>query len=110
MTMGAKAVFVDTNVLVYANVISAPLHNTALNTIKNHYHTGATLWINRQVIREYLATLTRRQQFSFPISIGALESDIKYFQSRFRVAGDDQTTTDKLIDLLGQIATGGKQV
>ncbi len=67
MTTGAaSALFLDTNVLVYANVASAPLHDTALEAIRRHYQSGTRLWISRQVIREYLATLSRPQTFTRP--------------------------------------------
>lgn len=36
-TMDANALFVDTNVLVYANIIETPLHEQALATRKADY-------------------------------------------------------------------------
>jgi len=108
--MGADKIFLDTNVLVYANIKSAPLHGVALQAIIDHYNAGSELWISRQVIREYLATLTKPQQFSYPPSTTTLQSDIIYFQSRFSTAEENQSVTDKLLDLLRSIKFGGKQV
>jgi predicted nucleic acid-binding protein len=41
--------FVDTNVLVYANIAQAPLHTVALTRLQQIAQSGATLWISRQV-------------------------------------------------------------
>ncbi len=54
-TTAASPMFLDTNVLVYAGVTSAPLHAAALHPIQGREQAGVTLWISRQVIREYLA-------------------------------------------------------
>jgi len=61
--MDDDALFVDTNVLVYANVAEAPLHGAALHAITQAQSNGRDLWISRQVLREYLATMTRPQTF-----------------------------------------------
>lgn len=58
------ALFIDTNVLVYANVAEAPLHQAALSALQSARDAGRTLWISRQVLREYLVTLTRPQAFA----------------------------------------------
>ena len=47
------ALFVDTNVLVYANVAEAPLHQAALNALQSARDADRALWISRQVLREY---------------------------------------------------------
>ncbi len=44
-TMGDDALFVDTNVLVHANVAEAPLHGVALNAITQAQSNGRDLWI-----------------------------------------------------------------
>lgn len=59
MTGDANSVFLDTNILVYANVSESVFHQPALQAIQNLYDTGVELWISRQVLREFLTTLTR---------------------------------------------------
>jgi predicted nucleic acid-binding protein len=51
--------FVDTNVLVNAGLVTAPFHQTASKALKDLRIAGVELWISRQVLREYLATLSR---------------------------------------------------
>ena len=55
MTGAVNQIFVDTNILIYANVAGAPLHPPALAAIQQYQQAGAELWLSRQVLREYLA-------------------------------------------------------
>lgn len=41
-------VFINTNILVYANVSESPFHQAALHAIQNQYDAGIALWISRQ--------------------------------------------------------------
>ncbi|MES9903348.1 MAG: hypothetical protein ABW168_11825 [Sedimenticola sp.] len=41
--MDDNPLFVDTNILIYANVATAPLHEQALNTIKTAHQAGRPL-------------------------------------------------------------------
>lgn len=77
MTIGAaNSVFVDTNVLVYANLTSAPFHTDARRLLLTLQSAGADLWINRQILREYLAVVTR-QTFASPLSAAQATNDIR---------------------------------
>jgi predicted nucleic acid-binding protein len=49
-TMDDKSLFVDTNVLVYANVIETPFHEQALMAINAAHQSDRTIWISRQII------------------------------------------------------------
>jgi predicted nucleic acid-binding protein len=73
MTIGAAdRVFVDTNILVYANVASAPFHAEALQKLNDLWSAGAELWWSRQILREYFATLTKPQSFTAPLPASTL--------------------------------------
>ena len=67
-TTAADPVFVDTNVLVYANTVRSPLHIRAQLALQDLSASAIPLWISRQILREYLATLSRPQTFSAPVS------------------------------------------
>ncbi len=108
-TMGDKALFVDTNILVYANVIETPFHDQALVAINTAYQENRTIWINRQVIREYLATLTRPQAFdNLPKEI-VLEQ-VAQFIKKLEVADDTPNVSEQLLQLLADLKVGGKQI
>jgi predicted nucleic acid-binding protein len=108
-TMDANALFIDTNVLVYANVLETPFHQQALAAINAAYQSGRTIWISRQVIREYLVTLTRPQAFESLPRETVLEQ-VGQFIRRFEVADDTPAVTDQLLQLLANHKLGGKQV
>jgi predicted nucleic acid-binding protein len=93
MSGNNNAIFIDTNVLVYASVVSAPLHEIALQTLHNFSNTGKDLWISRQVLREYLATLSRSQSFTVALAPEILVADIHYFQNEFFIAEENVKVT-----------------
>ncbi|MBN4006322.1 type II toxin-antitoxin system VapC family toxin [Nostoc sp. LPT] len=107
---GGDPVFLDTNILVYASQIQSPFHQAAMETIQGFYDTGVELWISRQVLREYLAMLTRAQQFANSLPIAIVIQDLRYFYNRFRVAEDNSQVTERLLTLMEEIFSGGKQV
>lgn len=107
--MDAEALFVDTNVLVYANVIETPFHEKALVAVNAAHHVGRTLWISRQVIREYMVTLMRPQSFeNLPKSM--VLKQVGKFIERFEVADDTFAVTEHLLQLLVDYNIGGKQI
>ena len=109
-TMGVEPLFLDTNILIRATLDTAPLHEEARHTIEHHYNAGAELWISRQVLREYVAVLSRPQSYSQPIASATLSDDVRRFESRFRVADEDARVTQHLLMLIQQIPVGGRQV
>lgn len=111
MTNGeGNRVFLDTNILIYANITGSPFHQIALNAIEARHTAGNELWISRQVLREYLATLSRPQAFANPQPISTVIERVRFFQSRFQVAEDDSRVTERLLALMEQFSIGGKQV
>ncbi len=109
-TMGDESVFLDTNVLVYASIAEAPLHTVARAALQQLAQAGSDLWISRQVVREYLATLTRPQTFTPPLPAVTVTAEARDFLERFRLAEDGPQVTDQLLSLVEQFAVGGKQV
>ncbi len=103
-------VFVDTNILVYANTAAAPLHLEAQTALQSFRASAGDLWISRQILREYLATLSRPQSFSLPVPAIELIADIIRFQTQFRIAEDGPAVTSSLLALMSSIRIGGKQV
>jgi predicted nucleic acid-binding protein len=103
-------VFVDTNILVYAASLGAPLHHQASKEIQKRYESGQDLWVSRQVLREYLASLSRSQTFSRPKPVQELTSDIRYFLKTFRIAEEGPAVTEKLLELMEGRKVGGKQI
>ncbi|VFM95170.1 MAG: Predicted nucleic acid-binding protein, contains PIN domain [Candidatus Kentron sp. G] len=107
--MDDKALFVDTNVLVYANVIETPMHERALAAINAAHQADRTLWISRQIIREYLVAMTRPQAFKNLPKATVLEQ-VDQFIERFQVANDTAAVTGRLAGLMRDFRIGGRQV
>ena len=110
MNGGDRKIFLDTNMLVFANIEEAPLHTFALTALQEHEQAGTEMWISRQVLREYLATLSRPQTFTPPISSEKLALQIRAFIVRFQIADDTASVTERLLDLIRQGPIGGKQI
>lgn len=108
-TMDDSSLFIDTNILVYANVIETPFHEQALAAINTAHEAGRTIWISRQVIREYLVTLTRPQIFENLPRATVLEQ-VDQFIERFQVADDTAIVSEQLTKLMEDFKIGGKQV
>lgn len=104
------ACFIDTNVLVYAASSGAPLHKRASEELRRRAESGQELWVSRQVLREYLAAMSRPQTFAKPRPARELVSDIRYFLSHFRLVEEGHAVTEKLLELIEEVEVGGKQI
>jgi predicted nucleic acid-binding protein len=109
MTEG-NAVFIDTNILVYANLALSPFHAQAVERLQTLDNRGIDLWISRQVLREYLSAMTRPGDLTGQIPIASLAADISYFTDYFHIAEDSSEVTGRLLSLIEQIPTGGRQI
>ena len=107
--MAAEPLFVDTNVLVYANVQESPWHEQALAAITSAHQAGRMLWISRQVMRKYLVTMTRPQAFA-NLPQATVLAQLERFGELFQVADDTAAVTEALLTLLKNYPIGGKQV
>jgi predicted nucleic acid-binding protein len=109
-TTSVSKVFIDTNVLIRSNLATAPLHAEARQAIGYLWDAGAQLWISRQVLREYMANVTRPQTYAQPLPPDVVIRRVRFFQAQFDVADEQAEVTAKLLTLLDAIALGGKQV
>ncbi len=56
-----KSIFIDTNILIYANSVHAPFHREAREQLTKYSKEGYYLWISSQVLREFTSVMTRPQ-------------------------------------------------
>jgi predicted nucleic acid-binding protein len=108
--MAADPVFVDTNVLVYANQELAEFHQRAGARLGELDQAGTPPWVSRQILREYLAVVTRQHgrgaALPTPVAVGR----VRQFEGLFSVAEDGPEVTKALLDLLARFPTAGRQV
>ena len=102
--------FVDTNVLVNARILEAPDHDEARAALGLAFEQPEPLRISRQVLREYLAVVTRPQ--SWPVAIGREEAlnDVERLMSIFELLEDGPAVTDRLVSLCREVPVGGRQI
>ena len=103
------ATFLDTNILVNASVATAPFHHSTLARMQEISQANGSFWISRQILREYLAVLTRPQSFTPPLSIATLLGDVEQFEARFGMVEDGPAVTVQLLNLLGTIPCGASK-
>ncbi len=87
-TTAAERVFIDTNVLVYVSRPAAPGHAAARSALAGLEARDGAGWISPQVLREYLAVVTRPQAAAPPLPMATAIDDVRRFQSSFEVADE----------------------
>jgi len=102
--------FVDTNVLVNARFTDAPHHAAARASLENANSNSEPLRISRQILREYLAVVTRPQSWSVSIVRDDALADVDRFAAAFEVLEDGPVVTDLLVSLCRKTPVGGKQI
>ena len=110
MTTDAKRVFVDTNILASALLPESPRYFHARGILRRLAEADAEVWISRQVIREYLATMTRYEQKWSNVTRAALIDAVRTLERHYFVAEELPIVAEQLYFLLGQVPTSGKQV
>lgn len=104
-----EPLFVDTNILIYANVKESPFHAQAQQCLQTAHQQGRAIWINRQIIREYLVTMTRPQAFPSVNKATALQQ-VAFFTDAFHIADETAEVTRHLQELIERHKVGGKQI
>ena len=99
----------DANVLVYASLPNSPFHAAATAELTAATARGE-MWTSRQVLREYLAAMTRPGVATPMPDLAGVLANVAEFERRFHVAEDGPLVTAQLLILLGSVACGGKQV
>ena len=102
--------FVDTNILVNARIREAPHHDSARDSLERALRGPELLRISRQIMREYLAVVTRPQAWPVPITRSEALDDVRRLDDAFQVLEDGPRVTDMLVDLCRDVAVGGRQV
>jgi len=107
--MAADPVF-DTNILVYATRPSAAQHAAAKAALTRLEDEGSALWVSPQVLREYLAAVTRPQATAPALPMATAIADVRRFRTAFDVAGEHAGVLDRLLNLLAGSRGAGRQV
>ncbi len=102
--------FVDTNVLVKARILEAPEHEVARASLERAFEEPEPLRISRQVLREYLAVVTRPQTWLAPIPLEIALDDVERLVATYEILEDGAVVTDRLVSLCREVSVGGRQI
>jgi predicted nucleic acid-binding protein len=109
-TTAVDPVFVDTNILIYARAAGSPFHALASTKLRNLAAAGHPLWTSRQVLREYLATMSRPGTLTAPLAMATLISDVQVLGTQLAIAEDGAAVMARLLMLFGSVACAGRQI
>lgn len=109
ITAGSQ-IFIDTNILIYASLTQSPFHDNAVARLRELEKSGTELHINRQVLREYLAVMTRPGILTQEIPVSSLIQDIRSFEDSLIVLDDGPAVTAKLLETIERYSVAGKQI
>ena len=111
MTMqGVKHLFVDTNILIFATNSASPWHQAAMDALQAARRQGVELVVSPQILREYLAAATRPGSAGETLPLDAILANVRTFQANFRLVEENALVSARLVDLVSQVAVGGKQI
>jgi predicted nucleic acid-binding protein len=111
VTPGVSHLFVDTNILVFATDAASPFQSAAETELEQWRNQGTDLYINVQVLREYLAVTTRPALGQgAPPDYPAILANLASFRSEFHVLEDTRLVSEKLGELVHRFAVKGRQV
>jgi predicted nucleic acid-binding protein len=108
--MVASRILVDTNVLVYASLRNSSCHIPAIQALHSELQAGSSLWVSRQILREYLAVMTRPGTTTLVAPAAAAAANGEAFERMFHVADDTSDVMFRLLALVKTVPIGGKQV
>ncbi len=111
MTIGFNpCMFIDTNALIYSRNLKTPFHLPTREIIQRAADEQEPLRISRQIIREYLAAVTRPQNWLVPITREQALLDAESFLQTFEILEDGPQVTNTLIQLCRETPVGGRQI
>ena len=108
MTVSNTRIFIDTNILFYANNPADAFGAQAINRINELAEADNELIISTQVIREYsVVTLRNAQYHKLPMnaSIRTVLNNIEIFRNDITVISENENTLDNWLALLPQLTT-----
>jgi len=110
-TTGDNRCFVDTNVLVYANLLGSVHHKAALEMLRHADVAALELSISSQIAREYLAAVSRPQPNGPPpLTMAMAVAQVRLMLQRFQIIEDGPEIRARLLTLLTTYPVAGKQV
>ena len=106
----AGKIFIDTNILVYANNSLSPFCTIARAKLQDIIVIYSEVWVSRQIFREFASVVSREMLAIGKADFDKLEKTIRRFEQDFQIAEDGQAITHRWLRLLEETNSAGKQV
>jgi predicted nucleic acid-binding protein len=110
MVMMAARVFLDTNVLLRALLIEMELHRECDQILQRLIQEKAELWVNGQVIREFLVQTSHPKTLKKPLSFNEAVQQLDKIKPIYKVADDTEAVRQNLLMLLERYPTQGRTI
>ncbi len=110
MDVNVSRWFVDTNILIFAANKHSPWHSAAVTRLQTARQEGISLVVNSQVVREFIVAATRPTPDIAAPPIEVILENVRRIQNSFILLDESSATIDRLVELLKDIPTYGKQV
>ena len=102
--------FIDTNIFVRSRLRGAPGNEVARFRLERARQSGESVRISRQILREYLAAVTRPQPWQTGISREEALNDVNSLMENYQILEDSPAVTETLIRLCREVPVGGRQI
>ena len=102
--------FIDTNVLVQYLNVDAPDHSRARAVMLSAFAQPESLIISRQILREYLAVVTRPQSWADATPMADALDEVNSLMLMFQIVEDGPNVTEQLVELCREVPVGGRQI
>lgn len=103
-------ILIDTNIIVYSTLSKSLFFAASQSAISDYIDKNYSIWINRQIIREYLVVKSRLMLDENQYNQAVLISEMYYLLNNYFVADELNTTSLILSDLLRKYKIAGKQI
>ncbi len=108
MTVTNSNIFVDTNILYYANDPLSQFGNQASARLNELANLNNTLYISAQVIREYSNVTLKnavRNNLDLANSLADLSINVQFFKDNFEVLYENQNVLNEWQNLLSRLTS-----
>jgi predicted nucleic acid-binding protein len=103
-------IFIDTNILIYANYSDARYRDIAQTKLNEFLKNNFEIWISRQVIREFLVYSTRFNFENTKMPISDLLNIVFSNFEQYHLADESENTTIILRKLIEKHELSGKKI
>lgn len=110
MEMMEDNILIDTNILIYSTSEKSHFSIAARAAIENYVNRNYTLWISRQIIREYLVVKSRLMLEERKYNELVLLKEMNYLLDNYFIADEISTTSLILGKLLLKYKIKGKPI